>query len=102
MNKYIQYSIILLSEGGTGEDWKIEPHLNFGNFIEKNNNIWKKLAQILTKIENFFRSHLDKIRSALTEFTHSSIYGISFHIKYVRECRMDAGAFLKPFHSRLK
>ena len=48
MNKYIQYSIILLSEGGTGEDWKIEPHLNFGNFIEKNNNIWKKLVQILT------------------------------------------------------
>ena len=56
MNKYIQYSIILLSEGGTGEDWKIEPHLNFGNFIEKNNNIWKKLVQILTKIENFLRS----------------------------------------------
>ena len=29
------------SEGGTGEDWRIDPHLNFGNFRENNNNIKK-------------------------------------------------------------
>jgi len=38
----------IFSEGGTGEDWRINPHLNFENFIENNNNIWKKLVQILT------------------------------------------------------
>ena len=38
----------ITSEGGTGEDWRIDPHLNFGNFRENNNNIWKKLVQILT------------------------------------------------------
>ena len=32
------------SEGGTGEDWRIDPHLNFGNLIEKNNNIWIKIG----------------------------------------------------------
>ena len=38
----------MLNEGGTGENWRMNPHLNFGNFIENNNNIWKKLVQILT------------------------------------------------------
>ena len=42
------FVIYIGSEGGTGEDWRINPHLNFGNFIENNNNIWKKLVQILT------------------------------------------------------
>ena len=32
------------SEGGTGENRRINPHLNFGNFKEKNNNIWKKIG----------------------------------------------------------
>ena len=36
------------SEGGTGEDWRIDPHLNLGNLRENNNNIWKKMVQILT------------------------------------------------------
>ena len=35
----------LLSEGGTEEDRRIDPPLNFGIFIENNNNIWKKLGQ---------------------------------------------------------
>ena len=38
----------IFSEGGTGENQRINPHLNFGNFVENNNNIWKKLVQILT------------------------------------------------------
>jgi len=38
----------MYSEGGTGEDWRIDPHLNLGNFRENNNKIWKKLVQILT------------------------------------------------------
>ena len=35
----------ILSEGGTEEDRRIDPPLNFGIFIENNNNIWKKLGQ---------------------------------------------------------
>ena len=42
--KYVE----LFSEGGTGENQRINPHLNFGNFVENNNNIWKKMLQILT------------------------------------------------------
>ena len=38
----------MISEGGTGEIRRINPHLNFGNSIENNNNIWKQLIQILT------------------------------------------------------
>ena len=38
------FVIYIGSEGRTGEDWRINPHLNFGNFIENNNNIWKKLV----------------------------------------------------------
>ena len=38
----------MYSEGGTGENRRIDPHLNFGNFIENNNNVWEKLVQILT------------------------------------------------------
>jgi len=38
----------IFSEGGTGEDWRIDPHLNLGNFRVNNNKIWKKLVQILT------------------------------------------------------
>ena len=30
------------SEGGTEEDRRIDPPLNFGIFIENNNKIWKK------------------------------------------------------------
>ena len=26
------------SEGGTGENQRINPHLDFGNFVENNNN----------------------------------------------------------------
>ena len=44
------------SEGGTGENQRIIPRLDFGNFVEKNNNIWKKLVQILISIENFLQS----------------------------------------------
>ena len=29
----------IFSEGGTGENQRINPHLNFGNFVENNNNI---------------------------------------------------------------
>ena len=36
------------SEGGTGENWRIDPHLNFGISTENNNNIWEKLVLILT------------------------------------------------------
>ena len=54
-------------QGGTGEDRRIDPHLNIGNFIETNDNIWKKLVQILSQIEKKISDpHLDKIRSALT------------------------------------
>ena len=36
---YFQKLIFICSEGGTGEDRRINPHLNFGNFIKNNNNI---------------------------------------------------------------
>ena len=36
------------SEGGTGENQRINPHLDFENFVENNNNIGKKFVQILT------------------------------------------------------
>ena len=48
----IQWKLILVynkryniySEGGTEEDRRINPPLNFGIFIENNNNIWKKIG----------------------------------------------------------
>ena len=34
-NLFYQFYVgtyMIYSEGGTGEDWRIDPHLNFGNF----------------------------------------------------------------------
>ena len=43
---FFQIFKVRYSEGGTGEDWRIDPHLNLGNFGENNNKIWKKLEKI--------------------------------------------------------
>ena len=60
----------IVSEGGTEEDRRIDPPLNFVIFIENNSNIWKKIASDppLDK-ENFSNPPLDEIRSALTVST---------------------------------
>ena len=46
-SKYQIESFDKNSEGGTGEDRRIDPPLNFWIFIEKSNKIWKKLVLIL-------------------------------------------------------
>ena len=40
---YVQVRNIV-SEGGTGENRRIDPYLNFGNFRQNSNNIWKKIC----------------------------------------------------------
>ena len=56
----------LHTEGGTGENWRIDPHL-FGNLtliiFGKN---WFRSSP---RLKIFSDPHLDKIRSALTAFT---------------------------------
>ena len=61
--------IFLFSEGGTEEDRRIDPPLNFGIFIENNNKIWKKWLRSSPRlIKKNSDPPLDKFRSALTAF----------------------------------
>ena len=60
----------MFSEGGTGENQRINPHLDLGNFVENNNNIWKNWFRSSSRLKIFSDPHLDKIRSALTENTN--------------------------------
>ena len=71
------------SEGGTGDDRRIDPHLNFGNFIENNNN----------RLKIFSDPHLDKIRSALTE--HLSY--VFFQTEYKYSCFIKSNRLLNVF-----
>ena len=54
------------SEGGTGENLRIDPHLNVG-ILEKTIIIFgKNWFRSLTRLKIFSDPHLDKIHSALT------------------------------------
>ena len=66
-------------QGGTGEDRRIDPHLNIGNFIETNDNIWKKLVQIPTQIEKKFLI-LPQIKSVQLSLPFHQFYTL-FSIK---------------------
>ena len=69
-NAYVQLNLkcIIHSEGGTDEIRRINPYLNFGNFIKKTiimiGNNWFRSSPRLKKISD---PHLDKIRSALID-----------------------------------
>ena len=64
----------LVSEGGTGENWRIDPHLNLGILF------LFSLKTIVIFGKNWFRSsprmkffsdpHLDEVRSAVTVFSY--------------------------------
>ena len=61
--------IDIISEGGTEEDRRINPPLNFGIFIENNNKIWKKWLRSFPRlIKKNSNPLLDKFRSALTGY----------------------------------
>ena len=54
------------SEGGTGENRRIDPHLNVGILEETIIIFGKNWFKSSPRLKNFSDPHLDKIRSALT------------------------------------
>ena len=66
-NEFSQYVTILriVSEGGTGEDRRINPPLNLGKTLIIFGKNW--FCRSSPRLEKIFDPPLDKIRSALTE-----------------------------------
>ena len=66
--------LYIYSEGGTQEDRRIDPPLNFGIFIENNNKIWEKWLRSSPRlIKKNSDPPLDIFRSALTEYVPTII-----------------------------
>ena len=67
---------VIHSEGGTGENRRIDPHLNFGNFIEKTIIIFgKNCCRSTPRLKISSDPHLDNSHSALT--------GNTFILRYI-------------------
>ena len=54
------------SEGGTGENWRIDPHLNLGILLKTIVIFGKNWFRSSPRMKFFSDPHLDEIRSALT------------------------------------
>ena len=77
----------ICSEGGTGENRRIDPHLNVG-ILEKTIIIFgKNWFRSSPRLKIFSDPHLDKIRSALTEHYNDVIHIICIQFKkYFQIC----------------
>ena len=74
----------ICSEGGTGENRRIDPHLNVG-ILEKTIIIFgKNWFGSSPRLKIFSDPHLDKIRSALTGYT-------ALVMGRVAKCRVRVG-----------
>ena len=56
----------MYSEGGTGENWRIDPHLNLGILLKTIVIFGKNWFRSSPRLKFFSDPHLDEIRSALT------------------------------------
>ena len=56
------------SEGGTGENRRIDPHLNLGILLKTIVIFGKNWFRSSPRLKFFLDPHLDKFRSALTDY----------------------------------
>ena len=59
------------SEGGTGENWRIDPYLNLGFLLKTIVIFGKNWFRSSPRIKKISDPHLDEIRSTLTEHKHN-------------------------------